>query len=911
MVHPDPASDSSVQPRAADASALDTLTGGALSAPTSGERAARIRQWLASEPSPEQLTDVFRELSHRDKGAARPVRERLDELRRLRSQDALASQWIDRARSLLDLSRLNLADALAWQRDAAKAGAPLSREPLASLRQQLNDRVKAIEDLQHRAQVQREAAVLLVQRIELLSTKPWRDAQSLQAGLKDDVAQWQVQADLLGADPAWSSVDPRFPPQIEAARQQLQIVWQAFDAALLQALAAAENAALPLPAVPVWADQLRAAREQTALAASDKPPRPKADPAVVARQRTEAAAAVEQALEALTRELGEGHGKAAPKAAAELRQTLKAHGKHIDAALEARVHAALTSAGELEGWQRWRADQIREELLAKAQALVAQPLGGRKQQEALRQLREQWKTSDQGGVPNHSLWRKFDEACNQAYQVVEAWLKQVREQQEANKTQRQALMDELRAWTEAHRANEDWKLHLRGLQSFEQRWREAGHLSEKLFAQWQTQWKQLIDEAQSPLQGARHDSVNLRRSLIDEAHQLAAQQPLRIDAVRALQQRWQQESQRVPLDRRQEQKLWDAFRKPIDEAFARKTTEREKAAQALGEFDRRVIAAAQALEKANTSGDAQQIQAAVRALEAALRAPVDAPQAREDSRGSQASGAVAAAAVPSDEAAASQPEPGSAETTDQTPAEVSAGAADQAPAQPSPVPAQAPRPVIAVRGDDRPGARKPEPVHSARAPRDQRREGPRDRAPIRAPREGGRFDPSQSRSSDRAHFEERGPRLGGAAFRAQREAMEHAQQALRKLAAQAHGEVLTQIMHAWQARDASQVPAAQALGKALSAAARQRWTQALEHSPALDAEAADQVMLRLEIAADLPTPAEHLPARRMLQLQMLTQRHAAAPAQTWSEDVAKVLSSAHQPTQARRLQAALKVLLRQ
>ena len=67
---------------------------------------------------------------------------------------------------------------MAWQRDAAKAGAPLSREPLATLKAQLADRVKGIEDLQHRVQVQREAAVLLAQRIEVLSTKSWRDAQA-------------------------------------------------------------------------------------------------------------------------------------------------------------------------------------------------------------------------------------------------------------------------------------------------------------------------------------------------------------------------------------------------------------------------------------------------------------------------------------------------------------------------------------------------------------------------------------------------------------------------------------------------------------------------------------------------------------------------------------------------------------
>ncbi len=38
---------------------LDALTGGAFSAATSGERAARVRDWLATQPSSEQLEEVF------------------------------------------------------------------------------------------------------------------------------------------------------------------------------------------------------------------------------------------------------------------------------------------------------------------------------------------------------------------------------------------------------------------------------------------------------------------------------------------------------------------------------------------------------------------------------------------------------------------------------------------------------------------------------------------------------------------------------------------------------------------------------------------------------------------------------------------------------------------------------------
>ena len=70
------------------------------------------------------------------------------------------------------------------------------------------------------------------------------------------------------------------------------------------------------------------------------------------------------------------------------------------------------------------------------------------------------------------------------------------------------------------------------------------------------------------------------------------------------------------------------------------------------------------------------------------------------------------------------------------------------------------------------------------------------------------------------------------------------------------------------------------------------------------------VARRLEMAAEIPTPAEHLNARRALQLQLLTKRHDPAPVQTWGHDVATVLGSGFEASQARRLQNALKILLK-
>jgi len=905
-----------------DLAALDQLTGGAFQAVTSGERSARLREWLLSEPSAEVLAEVYREMSTRDKGAAKLLKEKLDELKRLHGQDALASDWAQKAEQMLQAPRLNIADAMAWQRDAAKAGAPLSREPLASLKARLAEVVKGVEDLQHQVMVQREAAVLLAQRIEVLSTKPIAEAQAGLTGLQSDVTQWQNQAQQLTTNAVWASVDMKFPAQLDTALSQLNAVWDGFSAALTLAQQAQADAALALPSVPVWADEIRRLRGEvvtevpTAAAASGaatgagagesgkepKVAKPKMDAAQRQALREQANKAVTDVLEALEKQIAESQIPA--DAAAALHAVLKTHGKNLDTTLDERVHNALTAAGDSEGWQRWRADQVRQDLVAQAESLLdaekAPTVGGRKMQDKLRQLRDSWKQTDQGGLPNHALWKRFDAACNDAYKTVLAWLEQMKKESADHRAQRVALMDEVKAWTAANAESDDWRAQLRALHQFADRWRNAGHLSEKSFGEMQSQWKAIFKAAAARLEAAQKASVERRQALINEAREVGAAPALRVDAVKALQQRWQVEAQSVPLDRKTEQKLWEVFRAPLDEAFQRKGTDRQASAAPLTARDRAVIDASKALDEANAAGDAAKIRAAMAALDAALRGQAEA-----------------VAATPAESISSTEPaiEP-TAAAESEAPAESDAAEAAPVEAAPPVVAPKPVKPVVAVRGDDRPGQKKTE-AGTARDGRDGRRDGRPgergarpggDRGPGRPGERGGdRFGDRGARGEGRDFREDRGPRLGDAAFRAQREAMERAEMSLRKLAAQAHGETLTRLMSAWQERQADALPSAQELGRAINASTRQAWAQAVSTQAKTPAATA---LLRLEMAAEVPTPADKLNERRALQLQLLTQRNQPGPRETWGQDVAQVLSGPHEETTARRLQNVLKNLLR-
>jgi ATP-dependent RNA helicase SUPV3L1/SUV3 len=905
-----------------DLPTLDALTSGALTAPTSGERSSRLREWLASDPSPELMQQVFKEMSARDKGAAKLLREKLDELKRTKTQDSLAQEWADKAQTLLQAHPFKVADAMAWQRDAAKAGAPLSREPLAGLRQALTERVKHVDELEHRAQVQRETALLLTQRIEVLSTKSWQEALEQQNALQADLKRLHDEFEVLQNDAHWPGVDPKYPALVAETTKHMPLVWDAFLAALAQTQAAAQDPALPLPAVPAWADQLRQSRGESMAAApvatatkakTDAPP-----------QASQVALQVPSMLLQLEKEVALGHSKAMSSAASLLRAALKTKGLQLDTELAQQVQTALAAAAEFEGWQRKRADEIRLQLVTKAEALLQAPaappavtdvipaepaqavseekpedqseetsaatvddsqwvpaMSGRKLQDTLRQLREEWKKTDQGGLPNHGLWKRFDQACNRAYPFVQAWLGKAKAESAAHREGRLALLAEVAAWTQAHQGNTDWKTQARELHQFSERWRNSGHLSEKAFADMQTQWKAAIKAAHVGLEAAQTQSISLRRAMIEEAKALGEAPQLRIDAVKALQQRWQIESQAVPVERKLAQKLWDAFRQPLDEAFSRKTQSREAApSQNLSDHDKAVIAAAAELEKAIADGDAARIRQAMAHVQA-----VSAGQA-------------AAPVAPPTATAPAQPETATAapDSHEGEPA-----------VQPEEAVAPPPKPVVvkkvvAVRGDDRPGQKKTEPAPAGRFG---------DKSGARRPERdaGNRRGPDAGRGGlrDKPAYEARGPRLGDAAFRAQRQALELADTALRKLAMQAHGETLVHLLGAWQQRQPEQLPAAKELGARLSAQQRQDWAKALQAAPQ---GSPDQALLRLEIAAEVPTPASHVDARRMLQLQLLTKRNDAGPAQTWAQDVAQVLGSSYEEESAKRVQAALKVLLK-
>ena len=124
-----------------------------------------------------------------------------------------------------------------------------------------------------------------------------------------------------------------------------------------------------------------------------------------------------------------------------------------------------------------------------------------------------------------------------------------------------------------------------------------------------------------------------------------------------------------------------------------------------------VLDASKALEAANATGDAQKIKAAMAALEAALRG-----QAQARRRGGRHAGPALVAAGRRGRAAAQRPRAAAGRgkrRAGDAAAEGRRRSRHRRPA-PAPAPKPAPKPVIAMRGDDRPGMKKAEPMPPGR-----------------------------------------------------------------------------------------------------------------------------------------------------------------------------------------------------
>ena len=350
------------------------------------------------------------------------------------------------------------------------------------------------------------------------------------------LAEWQgVAPDSLNTDllnKAWRQL----PPAPEPAAAQLR---QRFEELLAT-----------IPVTVPQAAPARAARKGT--------PAPEPDPNFLITLE-----AMEAALE---------HGSLGT--AAEFDKALKDNrAMRLTPVLSERLVHARAELKRLSDWARWGGNVSREELIKAVEQLGTQTLAMSELAKKVGSMRDRWKALDtlSGHAPK-TLWERFDAACSAAYAPAAAHFKHLADERHANAAKAEALIAE--ALTETARLGTgealDWKHMALAVQRMRLAWSHLGAIDRKDKKRLDQAFADALNVLQGPLEEQRKGEVAEREAMIAEVAALNPNERHSLDALKALQERWQEHARALPLERKTEQALWQRFRAACDAAFAKR-----------------------------------------------------------------------------------------------------------------------------------------------------------------------------------------------------------------------------------------------------------------------------------------------------------------------------------------------------
>ncbi len=356
------------------------------------------------------------------------------------------------------------------------------------------------------------------------------------------------------------------------------------------------------------------------LVALEKQAAPKPERVVVLRADDADLANANVALTRLAEQIAAGDVRGSRHSAINLYKQFTA--KRFPKLEEQRLNELDGEVKRLESWLKWSDGQARDGLMARAEGLKGSPLPPDELAREIRSIQEEWKALDKknGGAPKPK-WDKFNAVCKEAYAPAKAHFDLLRKQRNENASVREKIIDALHALAEEAAAPlvegevRDWVAIERKKSALFDEWKKGGGVANAAWKALDEKFDVALKQLDGALDAAREPEIARRKRLIAEAEQLAAAEPSRevTDRAIAVQRRWAAERpQGLPhLRRKDEQKLWDEFKKHTDGVFKARDAQRDQFKAQFSEATKARFAVIDALKLHANGDDAKAIDAAI------------------------------------------------------------------------------------------------------------------------------------------------------------------------------------------------------------------------------------------------------------------------------------------------------------
>jgi len=284
------------------------------------------------------------------------------------------------------------------------------------------------------------------------------------------------------------------------------------------------------------------------------------------------------------------------------------HGKGF----QARMQLLTGQLRELTDWQGFATEPKQMALCEQMEHLAEQSIEPEAKAEHIKELQKEWQ--ELGGSSDRTLWSRFKQASDKAYEPCKTYFKAKSGLKQANLEKRKTICAELEHFVNGADWNAvDWKAVDRILQTARQEWKSAWPIEFRDNRQVQKQFDDLLKKLEAPINQERQKNEALKQAIVERAQALTEHEPLQeaMSKAKALQADWKA----VGITRhREDRKLWQAFRKACDEVFARRDSERSEQQQASKEADSFAETVLQQAANVSSDQDAQSLEQAAAAL---------------------------------------------------------------------------------------------------------------------------------------------------------------------------------------------------------------------------------------------------------------------------------------------------------
>lgn len=229
---------------------------------------------------------------------------------------------------------------------------------------------------------------------------------------------------------------------------------------------------------------------------------------------------------------------------------------------------------ELKDWKTFRVAPKQAELVERMQSLVGADIAPEELARQIRKLRDEWRTLHRGaGEEPTPEWQQFDAAAERAYEPCREHFARQAEKRKENQQQREALLERLATFAAGQDGEQpNWPLIRQVIFEARQEWQQYAPVDQSVVKELQARFHALLHDLQARLDAEYAHNVQAKRDLIARAAALVTLEDTRqaIDETKSLQRAWKGVGL-VP--RRQDNALWEEFRRNCDAVFERSTQE--------------------------------------------------------------------------------------------------------------------------------------------------------------------------------------------------------------------------------------------------------------------------------------------------------------------------------------------------